>query len=267
MTKNTGTDYEILTQEVFTRLHAQQQLVANVERNVVLDGKAPGTRHQIDVTFSFEAGGVSYRTIVQCKDWGSTVKQEQVLAFKQVLDEVPGQPRGIVVARSGFQDGARKLASHHGIKLYELREPRDEDWDGLIRYFDIKASLRAPQFDDVRLVLDEHTIREQVVALGLPGIEIDFSGCPSEIPVVFESGHPCDLDDILNKLVPQNGLGPVRVRHEFAERVFVEPPDSPIPRLALQAVEATIHVTEHHRNIRVSIDHLVAYAFRDVLGW
>lgn len=166
MTKNTGTSYEVLTQEVFTRLHAQQGLVTNVERNVSLDGKAPGTRHQIDVTFTFEAGGVSYRTIVQCKDWGAPVKQEQVFAFKQVLEEIPGQPRGIIVARSGFQDGAKKFAAHHGILLYELREPKDEDWKGLIRTVITKLRIREPHFEDVHLVPDEAAIRAEMKAQG-----------------------------------------------------------------------------------------------------
>lgn len=265
MTKNTGTGYEHLTQEVFSRLHAQQGFVTNVERNVVLDGKAPGTRHQLDVTFTFEVGGVPYRTIVQCKDWGSAVKQEQVLAFKQVLEEIPGQPRGIIVARSGFQDGAKKLAAHHGIKLYELREPKDEDWDGLIRTFIVHGHLRAPHFEDVRVVLDEDGIRQELTVHGLTEINVDFEsyGAPNAF---FESGERCDVNKILNALVPKEGNGPIRVRHDFPERVFIEVSGLALPRLPLLAIEATILVTDHRREFRVNIDHLIAYAFRDVLG-
>ena len=262
--KNTGIAYEVLTQEVFSRLHAQEGLCANVERNVFLIGKS-GARHQVDVTFTFEAAGVSYRTIVQCKDWGSPVKQGQVLEFRQVLDEIPGQPRGIIVSRSGFQDGARTVAGHHGIKLYELREPRDEDWDGLIRYVAIKMHLRAPHFDGVRLVLDEAAIKEAAAALGLPGLEVNFSGHPEDAPVVFESGETCDLNDVLNRRVPKD-VSSVQIRHEFTEKVFVEVPGSPVLRLRVRALEATIQVTELQQEMRVSVDHLIAYSFRDVLG-
>jgi hypothetical protein len=261
---NTGKAYEALTEQVFSRLLAQSSVCVKVERDVVLAGKA--TSHQIDVTFEFVMGTTTYRTIIQCKDWASAVKQEQVLAFHDVLGDIPGQPRGIMVARSGFQEGARKVAEHHGIQLYELREPRDEDWAGLIRAVVITMNLRAPQFDDVQLVIDESAVRAEVVARGLAGIEVKFSGHPAEAPVVFESGDRCDLNQILNQRVPQDGLGPVRVRHEFNERVFVEVPGSPISRLPLLALEATITVTEHRDEMRVSLDHLIAYSFRDVLA-
>ena len=73
--KNTGKAYEELTEQVFRRLLATHGgLVANVQRDVEIQGRS--TTHQIDVTFEFVAGPVSYRTIVQCKDWGSPVKQD-----------------------------------------------------------------------------------------------------------------------------------------------------------------------------------------------
>ena len=128
--KNTGKPYEQLTEQVFTRLLAHGgHVCANVRRDIILQGKS--TKHQIDVYFDFMAGPALYQTLVQCKDWGAPVKQEQVLAFHDVLNDIPGQPRGIMVARSGFQEGAHNVARHHGIELYELREPRDEDWTGL----------------------------------------------------------------------------------------------------------------------------------------
>lgn len=265
MTKNTGIAYEELTQEVFTRLHAQQTLCTNVERNVILAGKS-GAQHQIDVTFTFLAGAVPYRTIVQCKDWGSPVKQAQVLEFKQVLDEIPGQPRGIIVSRSGFQAGAQTLARHHGIVLYELREPKDEDWNGLIRTVVIRGRFREPHFDDVRLIPDDAAIREAMTTRGITQVEFAFDGNPASAPMKFASGEPCDLNQILNARVPFDGTGPVQVRHDFTEPVFVELPDCPLPRVRLRTIEATIRVTDHHQEIRVNIDHLIAYTFRDVLS-
>jgi hypothetical protein len=263
--KNTGKPYEALTEVVFTRLLAQDNVCAKVERDVVLEGRA--TKHQVDVTFEFVAGPVNYRTIIQCKDWGSAVKQEQVLAFHSVLADIPGQPRGIMVSRSGFQEGARRVADHNGIKLYELREPRDEDWEGLIRTFVIKMHLRAPRFEDVRLVFDEEAIRNEVKARSLPGINVTFSGPPDLTPVVFEAtGERCDLNRILNKLVPKTGTDPVQVRHQFSEKVVTEVPGSPIPRLPLKGIEATIHVSEHEDEMRVNIDHLIAYCFKDVIA-
>jgi hypothetical protein len=45
------------------------------------------------------------------------------LEFKGVLDDLPGQPRGAFVTRTGYQRGAKDFAAAHGIILYELGEP------------------------------------------------------------------------------------------------------------------------------------------------
>lgn len=263
--KNTGKEYEALTEQVFARLLAQDNLCAKVERDVRIQGKA--TRHQVDVCFEFVAGVTNYRTIVQCKDWGSPVKQEQVLAFHGVLTDIPGQPRGIMVARSGFQEGAREFAEHHGIKLYELREPRDEDWEGLIRSLEIDIYLRCPRFEQVRLVADEEALRRLAESRGVSEFRINVHGHPTEMPAFYEAtGESCDLNLFLNKLVPAEGTGPFPVRHEFSDRVVVEIPGSPIPRVPMKAIEALIYVSDRFQRMRIDLDHLVAYSFKDVLG-
>jgi hypothetical protein len=262
-TRNDGKAFEALTEQVFTRLLRQTNLCAEVERDVVLEGKS--TKHQIDVTFEFVAGPTPYRTIVQCKDWASPVKQEQILAFQSVLLDIPGQPRGIIVSRSGFQEGARHVAEHHGIQLYELRSPCDEDWNGLIRTVVTEMHVRAPQFDNVRLIPNEAVVRQDMAARGLLNLDVRFGGPPPRM--MFESGAPCDLNRILNGLLPETGSGPFHVRYEFAEqRAFAEFPDCPLPRVAILAIEADITVTELDQEMRMNIDHLIAYCFRDVLG-
>lgn len=120
--KNTGLEYEVLVQNIFQEIHNQESAKnIIVERDVKLKGKS-GAVHQIDVFWEFEIGGVRYLTIVQCKDWNSSVKQEQVFALKTVLDDLPKQPRGIIVTKKGFQKGAKEFAKHHGIELFELTE-------------------------------------------------------------------------------------------------------------------------------------------------
>ncbi|MGI8787409.1 MAG: restriction endonuclease [Pyrinomonadaceae bacterium] len=120
--KNTGIEYEILVQSVFQEIHNQESAKnITVQRDVRLTGKS-GITHQIDVFWEFEIGGIFYSTIVQAKDWKSSVKQEQMLALKSVLEDLPKQPRGIIVTKKGFQRGAKKFAESHGIELFELKE-------------------------------------------------------------------------------------------------------------------------------------------------
>jgi hypothetical protein len=262
--KNTGKPYEALTEQVFARLLAQGNVCAKVERDVTIEGKS--TKHQIDVTFEFVAGPVTYRTIVQCKDWASAVKQEQVLAFHAVLNDIPGQPRGIMVSRSGFQDGARSVAEHHRIQLYELREPEESDWNGLLRAIELNIIVRQPHFEGVHFVWDEPAIQAEMAVRKLPGVSASYAGPLSGMPLVTLGGAEIDADDILNALVPSlSGEGPNRVRHTFDEPVFAEVPDCAIARLPVAAIEASIRFTSYQEQVRVTLDHLIAVCFRDVL--
>jgi hypothetical protein len=120
MQTNTGIPYELIVQSIFQEILDQERAhTIRVEHNVELKGRT--TTHQIDVLWRFSIGGIAYTTLVQAKDWKSKIKKETVLAFRAVLDDIPGQPRGVLVTRSGFQSGAQILAEKHGIKLYLLR--------------------------------------------------------------------------------------------------------------------------------------------------
>jgi hypothetical protein len=123
---NTGQSYEILVQAIFQAIHDQEEVATLiVERNKRLQSKTvPHQTYQVDVYWKFEKGGIPYEAIVQAKDWQSRVKLGQLVEFKGVLDDLPGQPRGIFVTRSGYQRGAKAFAAAHGIILYELDEPR-----------------------------------------------------------------------------------------------------------------------------------------------
>jgi Restriction endonuclease len=119
--KNTGLSYELLVQAIFQAINDQEE-VANliVERDKTLQGKT--TPHQIDVYWKFEKTAITYETIVQAKDWQSPVKKGQLIEFKGILDDLPGQPRGVFVTRTGYQQGAKDFAAAQGIILYELDE-------------------------------------------------------------------------------------------------------------------------------------------------
>lgn len=160
--KNTGIAYEKLTQQIFDQI-VNQNAVQNidVQHNVTLNGKT--TDHQIDVFWNFSLNGITYQTIIQAKDWGSKVKQEHLLAFKGVLDDLPSGTLGIFVSKSGFQSGAKEYAKAHGIRLYELRKPTDEDWEGRLKRIDIDFHWQLPYCKNLRVVADkkwcdEHSI-------------------------------------------------------------------------------------------------------------
>jgi hypothetical protein len=119
--KNTGVPYERLVQAIFQAIHDQDQVNnVTIERDKTLQGKI--STHQIDVHWQFEKGGITYETIVQAKDWQNVVKQGELFHFKCILDDLPRQPRGVFVTRTGYQQGAKDFAAAQGIILYELDE-------------------------------------------------------------------------------------------------------------------------------------------------
>jgi Restriction endonuclease len=118
--RNTGLSYEqvvrVIFQEILDREYGQ---TISVEHDVTVHGIA--TTHQVDVMWRFTLGGVSYTTIIEAKDWESKIGKGTVLAFRQRLSDLPGQPRGLLVTKSGFQAGAKKLAETYGISLFLLK--------------------------------------------------------------------------------------------------------------------------------------------------
>jgi hypothetical protein len=111
--------YESVAQGIFQLLLDQDSVhTVLVQHDVTLPGKT--ATHQIDVYWKFEIAGVLYETIVETKDWCKPIEQDKLFCFKAVLEDLPGQPRGIFITRSGYQSGAIEFAKAHGIILYEL---------------------------------------------------------------------------------------------------------------------------------------------------
>jgi len=261
---NTGKPYEALTEQVFQRLLAQERFCANVRRDVRMQGKS-GTTHQIDVCFDFVAGMTPFLAIVQCKDWAAAVKQEQVFSFLSVLEDIAGQPRGIMVARSGFQDGACKFAHQHGIVLYELRDPKDEDWTGLFRSFQIELVLQNPHYRNVTPCFDREWMEQECRRLGITSKTVQLKIVQDPEAVALASGGCCDLRVPLSRHLPSRADEWTPIRHDFPEGLMFRVAEGPFSLVRVSAVTAEAKVTFSRSMISISLDHLVAHTFKDVL--
>lgn len=183
--KNTGKPYEKLTQKIFDQI-INQNRAHNIEvkHDVILQGKT--TTHQIDVFWEFNLNGIQYHTIIQAKDWKTKVKKEHIFAFKGVLDDLPYGTSGIFVSKSGFQSGAIDVARTHGIRLYELREPTDEDWGNTITSVEIHQHLYVPYFKNLKLTLDKEWLVSHINRENLPPSGTAFHG---DYDIVDEQGN------------------------------------------------------------------------------
>ena len=204
--KKRGVRFEQLAQRVFQAI-LDQELVRNivVKHNVRLNGLA--TRHQIDVFWEFQLDEVRYQIVLEAKDWQGPVDQGQVLKLSAVLADLPGQPRGIIVTRSGFQAGARRLAAVKGILLYELRKPTEADLRNRVTALNLTLTAYLPKAFNIHLEHDESWRRSEALKRGLneaPQLQLIlepnetrlFDGDGREIGMVIDVIHglyPTDL--------------------------------------------------------------------------
>jgi hypothetical protein len=116
-----GRDHELITKAIYEALLKQDEVKnLDIRHNV----KVPGihNRHQIDVYWKVHLAGVDYVTIVQVKKEKRPASKGDILLFKGVLNDIPGQPRGIFVSQAGYQRGALNHARGVGIILIQLSE-------------------------------------------------------------------------------------------------------------------------------------------------
>jgi len=164
---NTGISYEKLVTTIYENL-LQQEDVENLEikHNAHIQGRT--SAHQIDVYWRFKIGGVEYKTVVQCKDWKNKVSQTEVQAFDRILKDISGQPRGIMITRTGYQAGAKRWAEAEGIILYTLREPiTDEDWHGIVRKIIVDFTFSFPHGDKAVIEVDQAWLQTEKVKCGM----------------------------------------------------------------------------------------------------
>ncbi len=252
--KNTGVSYEVLVQGIFQAINDQDE-VANlaVERNKTLQGIT--TRHQIDVYWKFEKGGITYETIVQAKDWKNPVKKGQLIEFKGVRDDLPGPPRAVFVTRTGFQKGAKDFAAAHGIILYELGEPakRPNTQITPLGWVVFKAELRTfkvpnkdpneepveelamglrttvfqPIYSNFVFQIDSRWFDENL--WGLDKSQIKLNTLPNAEVVFYDQNHApvSNLDECVRQevaIMKDEKLDRKHVEHVFANETFIGPP-------------------------------------------
>ncbi|MDH8676956.1 restriction endonuclease [Fusibacter bizertensis] len=114
--KNTGKDYEKLIQRIYQQILDIDGHNIEVQHNVSIPGRIEGIEYQVDVFYEFYIGDIHHRVIIECKDHKEAIKLNVVEAFKTRLNEI-GNCTGILIAKSGFQKGAKLFADANGIML------------------------------------------------------------------------------------------------------------------------------------------------------
>ena len=77
--------------------------------------------YQIDVVATFNALGVKFKVLIECKRHSSPIPRSYVELLNSRLQSL-GAQKGILVATTGFQSGAIQFATKHGIALVKIVE-------------------------------------------------------------------------------------------------------------------------------------------------
>lgn len=130
MAKNTGKAYEEFVGAIQQSLIAAEGMshVKNikVETNKKIIDKN-GIARQFDVYWEFDLGGYVYKTVIECKDYASTITVEKIDAFIGKTNDIPGL-RLIYATKTGYQSGAKIKAEQHKIDLLIVREADNREW-------------------------------------------------------------------------------------------------------------------------------------------
>jgi len=251
--KNTGTPFELQLQQIYQQilaLNGEQFKNIRVERRAKIDSKAikkkgKPLKHEIDLYWEFQSSGITHKVCVQAKD--DEVTLGMVLTFKAVLDDIAGQPRGIMVTSRHFQEGAFETAKQNGIELYHLRPPGEGD--GI---HTINLTIQPIIVEVKSLSLNFY---DQVPQLDPP---INFQLRVGEF--FDESGHPfISVSKLLKDAAPSgfdDGLH--SGEYVFEQPAYIHTGRSDISRLRIKSVIAQYQFTKQApREINLFLQHVL----------
>ena len=118
-----------------------------------------GIEREFDLYWEYELAGVTYKTVIECKDYASRVSIEKIDALIGKIRDIPDL-KPVFATKTGYQSGAEAKAKANRMDLLIVRKQRDDDWedkDGnpLIREVNIEMQiLPCPRITNFRPRID-----------------------------------------------------------------------------------------------------------------
>ena len=128
--KNTGESYEIFVKSLHEALLHLETL--GIQKNIKIETRKKitdncGIDREFDLYWEYELGGITYKTVIECKDYNSAVSVEKIDALIGKIKDLPDL-KPVFATKIGYQSGAQKKAERNKIDLLVVRKPLDSDW-------------------------------------------------------------------------------------------------------------------------------------------
>ena len=141
-----GKDYEVFVQRLQQALLDSEQLPTQKNIEIERNKKIPdgcGNLREFDLYWEYELAGVTYKTVIECKDYASSVSVEKIDALIGKIHDIPDL-KPVFATKTGYQSGAQKKAKNNGVDLLIVREQHAGDWQDRIREINIQIHLAMP---------------------------------------------------------------------------------------------------------------------------
>lgn len=211
---NTGKEYEGFVAKLQQALLNAETITTQKNIQVEVDKKITdncGIERQFDIYWEYELGGITYKTVIECKDYNSNVSVEKIDALIGKIRDIPDL-KAVFATKKGYQSGAKTKAEKNKIDLLIVREQNDSDWedeDGtpLIKKICINMHVCMPahihKFDPL---IDGEWVKENTsIDTSKP---ISLSALNNEIFIEdIDSNETYSLHELASKLAPLDGKG------------------------------------------------------------
>ena len=245
----TGREYELFVHKLLRAVLDTEDILKHknikVEvRKKILDNC--GIEREFDVYWEYEIAGLTYRTIIECKDYNSSVSIGKIDELLGKAKDIPDL-KLVFATTIGYQSGAKRKAERNRIELLLVREQNSSDWitrDGkpLIKnvLIDIFYELPARVLDFQPKIDREWAEKNSKINVSQP---FSIRGLSNEIFIEdIEYSNKYSLYELTAKLMPLHGEthGNFKIIENF-EHAFIVDHDI---RLKLNSLEIHYSIDE-----------------------
>lgn len=206
---NTGKEYERFVAKLQQALLNAETITTQKNIQVEVDKKITdncGIGRQFDIYWEYELGGITYKTVIECKDYNSNVSLEKIDALIGKIRDIPDL-KAVFATKKGYQSGAKVKAEQNKVDLLIVREQNDTDWtdeDGtpLIKKICIDIHMCMPaHIHKFEPIIDGEWVKENTdIDTTRP---ISLSGLNNEIFIEnSDTGETHSLHELAGRLAP-----------------------------------------------------------------